>query len=309
MALCDRLEQQTGDQIEAHERLVDTLLETLTRAENATELAENWARVAQHFDTLFTTEHSIDRLKQTILQLAVMGRLVQQHVSDEPADAFIHQVESERKRLIKLGRIRMQRTRSNREVSHSVELPPGWAKATIGDLIYLVSGQHLKADEYFENPESGSIPYLTGPAEFGRVSPNPTRFTKERRAVAQAGDILITCKGSGVGKLNIASCETAISRQLMAARPIVLSTDFLGMLLASLEEQIRRKIVGIAIPGISREDILDAPIMVPPLAEQARIVKKYSNMVEVCGEIHLKIGALTSLRNRLACAVVEATAN
>ena len=65
MALCDRMEQQTSDQLEAHETLVDTLLGTLTQSENAAELAENWARLAAHFDTLFTTEQSIDKLKQT----------------------------------------------------------------------------------------------------------------------------------------------------------------------------------------------------------------------------------------------------
>ena len=58
MALCDRLDQQTSDQLEAHETLVDTLLGTLTQSENATELADNWARLAAHFDTLFTTVRS-----------------------------------------------------------------------------------------------------------------------------------------------------------------------------------------------------------------------------------------------------------
>ena len=52
MALCDRLEQQTSDQLKAYETLVDTLLGTLTQSKNATELADNWARLAAHFDTL-----------------------------------------------------------------------------------------------------------------------------------------------------------------------------------------------------------------------------------------------------------------
>jgi type I restriction enzyme S subunit len=58
MALCDRLEQQTSDQLDAHETLVDTLLGTLTQSENAAELADNWARLAAHFDTLFTNRAS-----------------------------------------------------------------------------------------------------------------------------------------------------------------------------------------------------------------------------------------------------------
>ena len=96
MALCDRLEQQTSDQLSAHETLVDTLLDTLTRSQDATELADNWARLAEHFDTLFTTEHSIDRLEQTILQLAVMGRLVPQNPKHEPAYELLERIASEK---------------------------------------------------------------------------------------------------------------------------------------------------------------------------------------------------------------------
>ena len=78
MALCNRLEQQQTYGIEAHQALIDALLGTLTSAASTQELTEAWARIASHFDTLFTTEHSIDQLKQTILQLAVMGILVPQ---------------------------------------------------------------------------------------------------------------------------------------------------------------------------------------------------------------------------------------
>ena len=77
MSLCDQLEQHTLTSLDAHQQLVETLLTTLTDSQNADELAENWARISDHFDTLFTTEASIDALKQTILQLAVMGKLVQ----------------------------------------------------------------------------------------------------------------------------------------------------------------------------------------------------------------------------------------
>ncbi|ELY7523471.1 restriction endonuclease subunit S [Cronobacter sakazakii] len=77
ISICDQLEQQSLISLDAHQQLVETLLATLTDSQNAEELAENWARVSQHFDTLFTTEASIDALKQTILQLAVMGLLIE----------------------------------------------------------------------------------------------------------------------------------------------------------------------------------------------------------------------------------------
>ena len=76
MALCDQLEQHSESQLAAHQTLVETLLSTLTDSADADELAQNWARLSTHFDTLFTTEASIQALKQTILQLAVTGTLV-----------------------------------------------------------------------------------------------------------------------------------------------------------------------------------------------------------------------------------------
>ena len=76
MALCDQLETQHINAADAHEKLVSHLLGTLTESQSAADFSNNWRRIAAHFDTLFTTEASIDALKQTLLQLAVMGKLV-----------------------------------------------------------------------------------------------------------------------------------------------------------------------------------------------------------------------------------------
>ena len=78
MAICDQLEHQQETSISAHQTLVQTLLDALTTASERDGFTAAWARIADHFDTLFTTEWCIDQLKQTILQLAVMGKLVPQ---------------------------------------------------------------------------------------------------------------------------------------------------------------------------------------------------------------------------------------
>ncbi len=92
MALCDRLEAEQADAEAAHAKLVETLLGTLTQSTDAADLAANWQRLAEHFDTLFTTEASLDALKQTILQLAVMGKLVPQDPNDEPASELLKRI-------------------------------------------------------------------------------------------------------------------------------------------------------------------------------------------------------------------------
>ncbi len=307
MALCDQLEQQTEASLGAHQTLVETLLSALTSAADHAQFASAWQRIAGHFDTLFTTEESIAQLKQTILQLAVMGKLVPQDPNDEPASELLKKIAAEKAKLLKEGKIKKERPLPIIAVEDmQFELPAGWALTRLGSVIDLISGQHLGPTEYFESLRPGAIPYLTGPAEFGPKSPEPTRYTNERRAVSILGDILLTVKGSGVGKTNIVSQpEIAISRQLMALRSIAVDRNFLNILLATLAEKFQAQSVGIAIPGISREDVLEAPLYLPSFAEQHRIVAKVDELMALCDQLKSRLSDAQTTQLHLADALVE----
>ncbi|TGB71250.1 restriction endonuclease subunit S [Escherichia sp. E4702] len=135
MSLCDQLEQQSLTSLDAHQQLVETLLGTLTGSQNAEELAENWARISEHFDTLFTTEASVDALKQTILQLAVMGKLVPQDPNDEPASELLKRIAQEKAQLVKEGKIKKQKPLPPiSDEEKPFELPEGWEWCRLGDL-------------------------------------------------------------------------------------------------------------------------------------------------------------------------------
>lgn len=135
MALCDQLEQQHSAHTGTHATLVRTLLGTLTSAGSATELANAWQRLAPHFNTLFTTEDSIDQLKQTILQLAVMGKLVPQNPADEPASELLKKIAAEKKRLVKNEKIKKQKPLPEiGEDEKSFDLPRGWEFVRLGNL-------------------------------------------------------------------------------------------------------------------------------------------------------------------------------
>ena len=141
MALCDQLEQQQTDSNATHQTLVETLLATLTSAADQDEFTEAWQRIADHFDTLFTTEQSIDQLKQTILQLAVMGKLVPQDPNDEPASVLLEKIAKEKARLIKEGKIKKQKPLP--EISDDekpFDLPDSWAWTYVGECFSLTSG-------------------------------------------------------------------------------------------------------------------------------------------------------------------------
>lgn len=91
MQLCDQLEQKQNLSSEAHDQLVDTLLSVLTNSSDVDEFKKHWQQISENFDLLFTTEYSIEQLKQTILQLAVMGKLVKPEAMDETTKLEIHQ--------------------------------------------------------------------------------------------------------------------------------------------------------------------------------------------------------------------------
>ncbi|MDX8129853.1 hypothetical protein QLH52_21335 [Methylomonas sp. OY6] len=164
MALCDQLETQHNNAAEAHEKLVSHLLGTLTSTTVRPELgegqsakdsdhastssafmpyrvrtesfAENWQRIAAHFNTLFTTEASIDALKQTLLQLAVMGKLVPQDPSDEPASELLKRILAEKAKLIAEGKVKKDKPLPPiAEDEKPFRLPQSWGWVRLGDLM------------------------------------------------------------------------------------------------------------------------------------------------------------------------------
>jgi|CXWL01.1.fsa_nt_gi type I restriction enzyme S subunit len=159
-----------------------------------------------------------------------------------------------------------------------------WSEGVLGDVIELISGQHLLGHEH--NAEGRGIPYLTGPSDFGEKSPIPTRWTEQPKVTAKPGDILITVKGSGVGKTNVLVDQpTAISRQLMAIRVTGAEPEFVHLVLKRAAEHFQNTKIGIAIPGIGRREVLSLNVVLPSLAEQKRIVAKVDELMALCDRL------------------------
>lgn len=147
ISICNQLVQSSLASLDAHQQLVETLLTTLTNSQNAGELAENWARISEHFDTLFTTEASIDALKQTILQLAVMGKLVPQDPNDEPASDLLKRIAQEKAQLVKDGKIKKQKPLPPiSDEEKPFELPSGWEWCRLGSIFNFLNGYAFKSE-------------------------------------------------------------------------------------------------------------------------------------------------------------------
>lgn len=151
-----------------------------------------------------------------------------------------------------------------------------WENRPLRKGVSLISGTHVMARDC--NTRGIGTPYLTGPADFPRGKIKQTKFTTRPISLCKAGDILITVKGSGSGSMVEADAEYCISRQLMAIRSSEWNSRFLYYSLLYNASQIKAASAGL-IPGLSRSNILDQQLPIPPTtAEQRAIAEALSSI-------------------------------
>ena len=237
------------------------------------------------------------QLKKSILQEAVQGKLVPQDPSDEPASALLERIRTEKERLIQEGKIKRDKHESvifRRDNSHyekldgverciddeiPFEIPASWEWTRLGQVILLLSGTDFKPKEY--NDKCKGIPYITGASSLSENGVLIKRWTEIPKVIANYGDILLVCKGSGYGKTVICDIEKAhIARQIMAIKNVaILDIFYIRLFLQANFEYIKSKGQGV-IPGIDRNSVISMLFPIPPLAEQKRIVEKQRELFD-----------------------------
>ncbi|MFT6218542.1 MAG: type I restriction enzyme S subunit [Cycloclasticus pugetii] len=318
MALCGQLEQQTESSLDAHKRLVDTLLSTLTDARNANELSSNWARLADHFGTLITTDYAVEQLKQTILQLAVMGKLVPQDPNDEPASELLKRITAEKEQLIKDKKIKKQKPLPEiADKERIFELPDSWQWYRMDDFCFgITSGSTPPKSEF--NDHTG-VPYLKVynirdqfiDFEYRPQFVTPDyHSTKLKRSVLYPGDVIMNIVGPPLGKVAIIpdtypewNCNQAIT----FFRPI--EKEFNSYIYTYIKAGIFLK--SIDLIGTAGQDNISVTksrsiaIPVPPLEEQQRIVTKVDELMALCDQLKAQLNNAQTSQLHLSDAVVE----
>ncbi|MEI9856754.1 restriction endonuclease subunit S [Enterobacter mori] len=323
MSLCDQLEQQSLSSLDAHQQLVETLLATLTNSQNAEKLAENWTQISLHFDTLFTTEASIDVLKQTILQLAVMGKLVPQDPNDEPASELLKHIEQEKVQLVKEGKIKKQKPLPPvSDEEKSFELPRGWEWCKFGLLSEFINGDrgrnYPSKSEYVDT----GIPWInTGHIEKdGTLSVSDMnyitqkKFDELRGGKIQCGDLVYCLRGATFGKTSfVTPYKTgAIASSLMIIRPFIAQFGlfFYNYLTSPFgKSQVFRFDNGSAQPNLSANSVMLYAFPCPPLDEQFRIYNKVQELFVTCESLKTNVQSAQQIQLHLADALTDAALN
>ncbi|HHX8299348.1 TPA: restriction endonuclease subunit S [Vibrio diabolicus] len=314
LALCDQLEQQTESSIEAHQVLVTTLLDTLTNSADADELMQNWARISEHFDTLFTTEESIDQLKQTILQLAVMGKLVPQDPSDEPAAELLKRIAEEKAQLILKKEI--PKAKKFEEISvedNAFNAPSNWSWVRLETVFnVIVDCPHSTA----KFQDEGLLCIDTNSFKQGQLHPNRFRFVSKEtfdkrnaRLVPKPRDIIFAREGSvGESVVIPEGVECCLGQRVMLFRPSEsLNAEFLRLTISN-KGALNQLLVlhkGIGAKHVNVGDMRAFVICLPPKMEQDRIVDKVNELLGLCELLRSSLKDFQSTQLYLTDAILE----
>ncbi len=312
LALCDQLENQHNNAAEAHEKLVTHLLGTLTQSQNAEDFNTNWQRISVHFDTLFTTEASIDALKQTLLQLAVMGKLVPQDPNDEPASELLKRIQTEKAKLITDGKIKKDKSLpSITDDEKPFELPKNWECVRFQEVFDVRDGTH-DTPKYCDSgfPLITSKNLYSGILDFSNIryiSEEDHYKIKERSGVDR-GDILFAMIGS-IGNPVIVETDNDFSIKNVALfKPYshqLCEMYYLLKYLLKASVDMREQASGAVQSFISLGVMRNYVFYMPPLAEQHRIVAKVDELMGLCDQLKSRLTAANQLQQKLADVVIE----
>ncbi|EIA0806133.1 restriction endonuclease subunit S [Vibrio vulnificus] len=314
MALCDQLEQQTEASIEAHQVLVTTLLDTLTNSADADELMQNWARISEHFDTLFTTEKSIDQLKQTILQLAVMGALSQPLNSDTSIDVHLDNILEQQKQLAtakEYSLIEAEVLKAKNEISNNRVVLKARCFCN-----FITKGTTPSKNELLE---TGDVPFLkvynivNNELDFDYrpiFISNEVHTSKLKRSIAHPGDVIMNIVGPPLGKVAVLSEQYPqwnMNQALAVFKPV--SSVFNRYLYYVLSCELTLRSVLSEVKGTAGQDNLsleqcrDLLVPIMSIQEQQRLVCLVDSLWDYCDRLKKRMKSSQKTQLHLTDAV------
>jgi type I restriction enzyme S subunit len=314
MGLCDRLEAARSAREGTRDQLAAASLARLNAPDPETFQAD--ARFALGaLPALATRPDQIKALRQTILNLAVRGKLVDQDPTDEPISGTLNRAMARRAALVKAKKIRAKKLDGYEDLETDANLPSSWVLERLGNLVdpentisygVLVPGEEVPDGIPFVRAQDLA---LSGHPERPNKTISPEIEKAYARTRLRGGEILVCVVGS-IGKLGIVPQSWAganIARAVARVLPIPeISREYLLVVLrgepvqACFNEATRT----LAQPTLNVGLIEQTPIPLPPLAEQHRIVAKVDELMGLCDRLEASLTASAHTRLTLLDALI-----
>ena len=303
MALYDRLDQAHSTREDTRDRLTEASYAGLIAYGTDDDTLRAHARFAvDAFPALTAHADQIKHLRQTVLNLAIRGKLVEQDPTDEPASDLLNRVTEEKARLVKAKVIGRQKTFPPLD-ELPFAVPENWRWTRVRE-ITSDRGQKLPnaAFTYIDvtaiDKEKGLV-----------VSPkvlDPGEAPSRARKLARLGDVIYSCVRPYL--LNVAIIEHEFDPAPIASTAFavlnghgVVLPRYLWVLLRSpfMVESVEQNQRGQAYPAINDTDFAALPLPLPPLAEQHRIVAKVDELMSCCDRMEANLDLANTGRQRL----------
>ncbi|NEU74760.1 hypothetical protein PI95_019910 [Hassallia byssoidea VB512170] len=299
LSTCDEIEKRQQQRQESIVRMNESAIAQLLSSQNPDEFRQHWQRICNNFDLLYSIPETIPKLRQAILQLAVQGKLVPQDPIDEPALTLLKNIQCEKEQLIKSKQIKQDKAlpKIEEDIVPFV-IPKGWEWCYVSDIsTKITDGEHL-------TPQRASSGYYLLSARNVRdegIALDDVDYVPEneflrirKRCDPNKGDILISCSGS-VGRVAIVDRDKTyvMVRSAALVKPFqdYVISEFLAYTLRSLfvQNQIIEKSKTSAQANLFLGKIKEIKIVLPPLAEQKRIVEKCDRLMSLCDTLEARL--------------------
>lgn len=320
MALCDRLEEARNTREEVRDKLTAASLARLTAPDTTAEDFPTHAAFAlEAFPALTTRPDQIKTLRQTILNLAVRGKLVEQDPADEPASNSLIAISAKRDAMVKAKELRRERPLGSILSDHiPFSIPETWEWVRIGELaLFTQYGTSAKAAV-----SDTGIPVLTmGNIQDGRV------IRKNEKRIPETSDELPslylrnldllynrTNSAELVGKTGIFEgrdcCLTFASYLIRVRLHVEVTSPFFVNLAMNAPDFRETQIVPhikqqTGQANVSGSALKNMLIPLPPLAEQHRIVAKVNAFMALCDRLEAALASTDTTRTRLLEALLH----
>ena len=225
-------------------------------------------------------------LKNSILQLAIAGKLVEQRAEEGTAEELFAQIQAEKQKLVAEGKLKKQKTLPEiTEEEKPFDIPESWKWVRLGEVCKSIAdGDHQAPPQV-----ATGVPFLViSNVSNGRLDFANTRFVPQKyfqkisnERIAEYGDLLFTVTGSYGIPIKV-DCENSFCFQRhIALLKLLLDWDFVYYLLKTplIKSQCDKKATGTAQKTIALNTLKSLVFPLPPLAEQKRIVAKIEQLV------------------------------
>jgi len=314
MARCDELERLRSDRDRKQITVHNSALNRLIIAKEQSDFNTAWQFITQHFSELYSVKENVTELRKAILQLAVMGKLVPQDPNDQPASELLKEIEVEKERLIKEGKIKKIKPFPKiTEEEKEFILPTGWEWSRLQDVLDVRDGTHdspqdAKGTETY--PLVTSKNFVNGKIDFSsarQISAND-HFEIVKRSKVDKLDILFSMIGGNIGNQVIVEEERDFSIKNVALFKYynnqLTYPYFIKRYLEHLANGLQAKAAGGAQPFVSLGFLRNLVIALPPTEEQRRIVAKITQLMALCDNLEKQIDNANSKQTTLLNAVV-----